>query len=70
MQKAFGILDLSAGFIAADEAWTFSVFVKNVTDQFYIQGADVNGPDVGGVALHYLPRDYERFFGTSLNYQF
>lgn len=70
VQKAFGILDLSAGFIAADEAWTLSVFVKNVTDQFYIQGADVNGPDVGGVALHYLPRDYERFFGTSLNYRF
>ena len=30
---------------------------------------DTNGPDVGG-ALHYLPRDYERFIGASLSYQF
>ena len=63
-------MDLSAGLISADDAWMLSFFVKNVTDQFYIQGADVNGPDVGGVALHYLPRDYERFFGASLSYQF
>ena len=70
VQDAFGILDLSAGLISADDAWMLSFFVKNVTDQFYIQGADVNGPDVGGVALHYLPRDYERFFGASLSYQF
>ena len=70
VQDAFGILDLSAGLISADDAWMLSLFIKNVTDQFYIQGMDTNGPDVGGVALHYLPRDYERFVGASLSYQF
>ena len=47
-----------------------SFFIKDVTDQFYIQGMDTNGPDVGVVALHYLPRDYERFVVASLSYQF
>ena len=70
IQDSFGILDLSAGFIAADESYSINFFAKNVTDEFYIQGADVNGADMGGVVLHYLPRDYESFFGVSVNYQF
>ena len=70
IQESFGILDLSAGFITADERITVTAFVKNAGDEFYIQGADVNGSDMGGVVLHYLPRDYERLFGLSVDYQF
>jgi|GEM_PF-534503 len=69
IQDAFEIVDLSLGLISADNKHTLSLFAKNLFDEFYIQGADVNGPDMGGVALHYLPRDYKRFVGVSWDYQ-
>ena len=69
IQDSFGILDVGLGFIAPDDRYTLSFFAKNLTDEFYIQGADVNGPDMGGVVLHYLPRDYYRHIGIALDYR-
>ena len=53
----------------ADDKFTLSLFVKNVTDEFYISGYDVNPPVLGAGGMHYLPRDYKRFAGVSLEYQ-
>ena len=69
VQDSFGILDMSLGLIAPDDKYTLSLFGKNLTDEFYINGADVNGADMGGVVIHYLPRDYYRYFGISLDYR-
>ena len=41
----------------------------NLTDEYYVNGVDVNGSDMGGVVMHYLPRDYERNFGVSMDYK-
>ena len=70
IQGAFAIVDLSGGFASEDGNYRVTFFVKNVFDKKYVQGFDVNGPDMGGVLLHYLPRDFNRYFGVSFNSRF
>lgn len=70
LQDAYGIVDISAGFSSEDDSYTVSFFAKNLFDTKFVQGLDVNGPDMGGVLLHYLPRDFNRYFGVSFDYRF
>ncbi len=70
IQDAYGIVDISTGFSSEDDSYTVSFFAKNLFDKQFVQGLDVNGPDMGGVLLHYLPRDFNRYFGVSFDVRF
>ena len=69
-QDSFGIADLSFGIDTLDGKYSASLFVKNLTDEFYVTGISPNGNAGGGFVLHALPRDYSRYLGAALKINF
>ena len=67
-QPAYGILDLSAGIGSPEKHWQVTLFVKNLTNQFY--WADIGSASTIGNAYGFLPRDFKRYGGIRLNYSF
>lgn len=70
-QKAYGVLDLSMGLRDADgDRFRLSFFIKNLLNETY--AATVMAPAGGsaGVAVQSLPRDYARYFGWRIGYNF
>ncbi|MGB3455987.1 MAG: TonB-dependent receptor [Litorimonas sp.] len=68
-QGAFTLFNLSAGLQSDDGDWTATIFVNNVTDQFYASNI-FRDPLYGGVLSQYVPRDYSRYFGGRLTANF
>tara|TARA_R100000365_G_C2748634_1_gene80900 strand:- start:12667 stop:14958 length:2292 start_codon:yes stop_codon:yes gene_type:complete len=68
-QDGYGLLHLSAGIQDEDNAWTASVFVRNLLDETYASNIFAD-PLYPGVISHYLPRDSERYFGARLAVSF
>ena len=70
-QGSFAIVNLAAGIEADDGSWSLSVFANNVFDQFY--ASSVFGDPLFGssnVVSHYVPRDFERYFGARARFSF
>jgi len=69
-QGSYGIADLSFGVSTLDDKYSVNVFVKNLTDEFYVTGISPNGNAGGGFVLHALARDYTRYIGASFSMKF
>ncbi|MEM7728736.1 MAG: TonB-dependent receptor [Pseudomonadota bacterium] len=68
-QRAYTIFNLSAGLTDDDGDWTATVFVNNLTDQFYASNI-FRDPLYRGVLSQYVPRDHSRYFGGRLTANF
>lgn len=67
VQGSYNIQDISFG-VESAHRWTASVFVKNLFDTHYVSGYGVNGAVSGGIILHTIPRDFDRYAGISLTF--
>lgn len=67
VQGGYSIHDLSAG-LAQTGRWSATVFVKNLFDKQYRSGFGVNGATAGGIILHTIPRDFDRYVGVNLTF--
>jgi len=68
-QDSYGILNLAVGIEDDDGRYTAAVFVNNLFDEFYATNI-FGDPLYGGVVSHYVPRDFERYFGARLGINF
>ena len=70
IQDGYTLVDLTAGYIAPDDRYRFTLFVKNATDELYfnsIGGTFVNAP---GGTFHIIPRNAERTVGAEFSLSF
>ncbi len=68
VQDGYAIHDLSVG-LAQGSRWSATAFVKNLLDKQYRAGVGVNGATVGGIILHTIPRDFNRYVGLNLTFR-
>lgn len=68
-QDSYGILNLAIGIDDDQGRYTAALFVNNVFDEFYATNV-FGDPLYGGVVSHYVPRDFERYFGARLGVNF
>ena len=61
--KGYGLVDLSAGIISADDRYRLSFQVKNVFDTSFASAITNGGP--GGGYRYLIPRDADRYFGVT-----
>ena len=67
-RDAIGLIDLSMGLRNQEQGWDMSLFVKNLTDEFYparrqfVQA--IGGP------YHSLSREYQRYIGLKFALRF
>lgn len=71
IQDSYGILDLSLELHGDDENYSATLFVKNVTDEFYVSNiASLSTAAVpGGGYSHIVPKSAERTVGVDLRYR-
>lgn len=69
-QRGFGIFDAALGVREVDDRYRVTLFVKNLFDKAY--AATILAPAGGnaGVAVQALPRDYRRYVGFRVGYNF
>jgi iron complex outermembrane receptor protein len=67
VQGSYSIHDVSLG-LARTGNWSATVFVKNLFDTQYRSGFGVNGATAGGIILHTIPRDFDRYVGVNLTF--
>jgi iron complex outermembrane recepter protein len=60
--RAYGIVDLSAGIVDADDRYRVTFQVKNLLDQSFASAITSGGP--GGSYRYIIPRDADRYFGV------
>lgn len=68
-QDAYTLVDLTAGYVAPNDQFTFTLFAKNAFDEFYvgsIGGVFINGPGLTQI----VPRNAERIVGAELALNF
>lgn len=72
IQRAFGILNLSAGLRAPDAVWSLTAFVNNVTNHvYYVDVEDFfNGPWASNAVIAQPARDAQRYAGVRFAMQF
>lgn len=68
-QDSYGIVNLAVGVEDDEGRYTVAIFVNNVFDEFYATNV-FGDPLYGGVVSHYVPRDFERYFGARLGVNF
>ena len=68
-QDSYGIVNLAVGVEDDEGRYTVAIFVNNVFDEFYATNV-VGDPLYGGVGSHYVPREFERYFGARLGVNF
>ena len=61
--KGYGLLDLSAGIVSADDRYRLTLQVKNVFDQSFAAAINNGGP--GGAYRYLIPREADRYFGVT-----
>jgi iron complex outermembrane receptor protein len=71
-QGGYGLVNLSAGVRDTDRGYEVIAFVNNACDkQYYANYANSNGNFGNKVAINaLLPRDFERYFGVRVNFDF
>ena len=60
---AYGLVDLAAGIVSADDRYKLLVQVKNVFDESFAASITSGGP--GGSYRYLIPREADRFFGVT-----
>lgn len=66
IQRPYGIINLTAGVGASDNAWRLSFYIKNLTDKRYVSRIVQSNPST----TQGIPFSALRSFGTSLDVQF
>ncbi len=61
--KAYGLVDLSAGIISADDRYSLTLQVKNAFNQSFAAAITNGGP--GGAYRYLIPREADRYFGVT-----
>jgi iron complex outermembrane recepter protein len=61
--KGYGLVDLSAGIVTADDRLRLTLTVKNVFDQSFAAAIVNGGP--GGGYRYLIPREADRYFGVT-----
>ncbi len=61
--KGYGLVDLSAGIVSADDRYSLTLQVKNAFDQSFAAAITNGGP--GGSYRYLIPRDADRYFGVT-----
>ncbi len=61
--KAYGLVDLSAGIVSADDRYRLMFTVKNLFDQSFAAAITNGGP--GGGYRYLIPREADRYFGVT-----
>lgn len=69
IQKAYGLLDVSAGISDLDEKWELSIFGKNVTDKVFFDGKSEGTGSLGRVYVR-TPRGAQTYLGLRGTYRF
>lgn len=65
---SYGIIDASVAAVTKDDRYKAELFVRNLTDEFYVSNlAGVS--ELTGSLLQFVPRDAERYFGLRLSYR-
>ena len=59
----YGLVDLSAAIVSADDRYRLAVSVKNVFDQSFAAAITNGGP--GGGYRYLIPRDADRYWGVT-----
>jgi len=60
---AYGLVDLSAGIVSADDRFRVTLQVKNLFDQTFASSITSGGP--GGSFRYIIPREADRYFGIT-----
>ncbi len=66
--KAYGLVDLSAGVVDADDRYRVTFQVKNLFDQSFAAAITSGGP--GGSYRYLIPRDADRYYGVTARVNF
>ncbi|AOH82861.1 hypothetical protein AWL63_01575 [Sphingomonas panacis] len=66
VQKAYSLVDLTAGFGKADRNWTLSLYVRNLFNQSYVGRIAIANPGIGQT----VPYEALRTFGAALDFKF
>jgi iron complex outermembrane receptor protein len=69
IQEGYGIINGAVGLRDKDGRWEGQVFANNIADQFYTSNITPFGL-FGGIVYQNLPRNYERFYGVRLRFNF
>ncbi len=69
IEGGYALVGLSAGLQGADERWKLSVFVKNLTNKFHVDGITPSSANAA-TTTHDVPSDYQRIFGTNVRVNF
>jgi iron complex outermembrane receptor protein len=67
-EPGHGMLNAGVGFRGSDGKWAVQFFGKNLTNQFFY--ADLNNVAVIGRPIGYLTRDFQRYGGVRLTYNY
>lgn len=67
VEDAYGLLNASIELRHPEGRFSFTLFGKNLTDEFHVSAIRNAG---FGTVSHALPLDYRRIWGASLNYEF
>ncbi len=71
-RPAFGLANAAINISAPDDRFKLSVYVKNLFNEHYVSGLRRISGSVGGagVVAQALPRDFDRYAGASLTFNF
>jgi iron complex outermembrane recepter protein len=74
VEKPNAILDASVGIGRSNGRYQLSLFVKNLTNEFYSTGISIDQfvatPASPYELTHFVPKDAERFFGVNLRFEY
>lgn len=72
LRPEYGVANASLGLTSPDDRYKISLYVKNLFDEQYVAGLRRISGSVGGAGAvaQALPRDFKRYFGGSLSFNF
>ncbi len=66
--EGYGLVNLSAGIVGADDGWRITAQVRNLFDQSFAAAITNGGP--GGSYRYQIPRDADRYYGVTARVNF
>lgn len=69
-QDGYTLVDFSAGYVAPDQKFSFTVFMKNALDEFYVNTVDSTFLNDPGGYYQIVPRGASRITGAELAFRF
>lgn len=69
IEGGYALIGLSAGLQGHDERWKLTVFVKNLTNKFHVDGITPSSANAA-TTTHDVPADYQRIFGANVRLNF